>query len=551
MLPKYRLLRCFLTFLFFLCALGLGFEKITIAGPTSVEARGGDSLAIDPPANLLNPHTPQQETSAAQGATTFAGVLTWQNDNARDGQNTNETLLTPANVNQRTFGLQFTRSVDGNIYAQPLYVPNVSVVGFGLRNAVYVATENDSVYAFDADGVIPTPLWKTSFVNPTAGITAIPSTESSCFNITPTYGITGTPVIDPVTNTLYVVAATQQHGTDFLKLHALDITSGKEKFGGPVTIAPKGILPFAPKQQLQRPALLLANGNVYIGFGSHCDNEPYRGWLFAYNAATLAQTAVFPVTPKGKDGSLWNAGAGPAADATGNIFVASANGTFDANVGGKDYGDSTLKLSPTLAVLDYFTPFNQAYLSSTDTEIGSAGLVLLPDQTGAHPHIMVTAGKEARIYVVDRDKLGHFHAGSDSQIVQWIQKAFLDEATTSGAYWNGNFYFGIAADVLKQYSVTAGLLSTTPVKKAADTIIYPGATPAISSSGTTNGIVWLVNGKQTGIVLLAYEATDVTHKLYDSGGAVKTPGTKFSPPTIANGRVYVPTQNQLIVFGLL
>jgi hypothetical protein len=481
----------------------------------------------------------------------FSGVLTWQNDNARDGQNTNETLLTPANVNQTTFGVVFTRSVDGNLYAQPLYVPNVSVAGFGVKNVVYVATENDSVYAFDADGITSTPLWKTTFVNPTGGITPIPEAESQCTNISPWYGITGTPVIDPATGTLYVVTATKEHGTDLFKLHALDITSGKEKFKGPVTISPKGTVKFVASTQLQRPALLLANGNVYIGFGSHCDNEPYRGWLFAYNATTLAQTSVLLVTPNGKDGSLWNAGSGPAADASGNIFISTSNGTFDANVGGKDYGESILKLSPTLSVLDYFTPFNQSYLNTSDTEIGSAGLVLLPNQSGAHPHVLVTAGKEARIYVVDRDKLGHFHAGSDSQIVQSIQKAFLDEATTSGAYWNGNFYFGIAADVLKQYSVTAGLLSTTPVKKAADTIIYPGATPAISSNGTTNGIVWLVDGKLTGIELLAYEAADVSRKLYDSGGAVTAAPTKFSPPTVANGRVYVPTQNQLVVFGLL
>lgn len=542
--------RYFLTFLCFLCTFGFGLENSTVAGWKSGDGRVLDSPASSGSANTLNVRNPQQETSEPQTAGTFTGVLTWQNDNARDGQNTNESLLTPASVNQTKFGVVFTRNVDGNLYAQPLYVPNVSVAGFGLRNVVYVATENDSVYAFDADGISSNPLWKTSFINPAGGITAIPSAESNCTNITPWYGITGTPVIDPTTGTLYVVAATKEHGTDFMKLHALDITSGKEKFGGPVTISSKGSVPLVVAQQLQRPALLLANGTVYIGFGSHCDNEPYRGWLFAYNAATLAQTTGFLVTPNGKDGSIWSAGAGPAADASGNIFVATANGTFDANRGGKDYGESILKLSPTLSVLDYFTPFNQAYLTSSDTEIGSSGLILLPDETGAHPHVAVTAGKEAKIYVVDRDKLGHFHAGSDNQIVQSIPSAFLDEATTSPAYWNGSVYFGIAADVLKQYTVNAGLLSTTPAKKAADTIQYPGATPSISSSGTTNGIVWLVNGKQTGIVLLAYEASDVSHKLYDSGNAVKALGTKFCPPTVANGRVYVPTQSQLVVFGL-
>ncbi len=476
-------------------------------------------------------------------------MLTWHNDNARDGQNLNETILTTSNVNQTLFGVKFSYSVDGQLYAQPLYVPNVKISGV-THNVVYVATENDSVYAFDADGTVTTPLWKTNFLS--TGTTTVLSSELGCGLISPNIGITGTPVIDPRTNTLYVVAATRKSGSDSLKLHALDITTGKDKFGGPVTISANvSGVSFAASHQLQRPGLLLVNGTLYISFGSHCDIPTYHGWLLAYSAATLTQTAAFLVTPKGSDGAIWNGGAGPSADSSGNVYVTTGNGTFDANKSGKDYGDSFLKFNSTLSLLDYFTPFNQGTLNSTDLDVGSSGVVLPPDQTGAHPHIMISAGKEGRIYVVNRDSLGHFHAGGDSQIIQSLPGALPSGTWTTAAYWNGNVYYAASSNVLKQYTLTGGLLSSAPVHTSAETFVQPGATPSVSSNGTINGIIWLIDLVQSSAVLRAYDATNVSNKLFDSGGAVTSPAVKFAPPTIANGKVYVGTQTQLVVFGLL
>ncbi len=496
---------------------------------------------------------PHPETQGPQTSSGFAGVLTWHNDNARDGQNLDETLLTLDNVNQAQFGQLFSDHVDGIPYAQPLYVLNVSIPNSGTHNVVYVATEHDSVYAFDADGPTRTALWKKSYINPTAGITTIPTSDLGCANIGPEVGITSTPVIDPTTNTMYVLPVTRENGNDVLRLHALDITTGVEKFGGPVTIsAMVNGISFDPSQQAQRPSLLLANGTVYIGFGSYCDNTPYHGWLMGYSAATLAQTSVFLVTPHGTQGAIWNGGAAPAADSMGSIYVTTGNGTFDANKsGGKDFGNSFLKLSPTLSLLDYFTPFNQASLDTNDLDVGAAGVILLPEQAGAHPFIMISAGKEGRIYVVDCDNLGHFHSGSDSQIVQSIPDAFRNGTWATATYWNGNVYFGAYRDALKQYAVTSGRISSNPIAQDTDLISYAGATPSVSANGNTSGIVWLVDNKSTGAVLRAYDATDVSHKLYDSGPTLKAFAVKFAPPTIANGKVYVGTRSALVVFGLL
>ena len=528
-------------FVFILC---LGARNAGIA------ASGSDGAERNAAAAALAP------AGGTSQLPSFAGVLTWHNDNARDGQNLNETVLTTSNVTQTKFGKKFSYSVDGNVFAQPLYVPNVTVPGFGALNVVYVATENDSVYAFDADNTVKSALWKTSFINSAKGITTIPSSEVGCGFISPNIGITGTPVIDTTTDTLWVVAGTRQSGGDSWKLHALDITTGADKFGGPKTIsATASGVSFNPKYQLQRGGLLVANGNVYISFGSYCDFGTYRGWLMAYNDTSLSQLAVFLVTPNGKDGSVWNGGGGPSADSSGNIYVTTANGTFDVNTGGTDYGDSFLKFNSGLSLLDYFTPFNQANLNSSDLDLGSGAVVLLPDQTGSHPHAMVGAGKEGRIYVVNRDNLGHYCNGclSDTQIVQSIAGAFPQEAYPSGAYWNGNVYFASQNDVLKQYSVSQSLLSTTPVAKAKDTIGSRAATPSISANGTTNGIVWIINAKtkNSAANLMAYDATNVSTKLYDGTGVITSSATRFSVPTVANGKVYVGTKTQLVVFGLL
>jgi hypothetical protein len=535
-------------FLIFALLLGLDLANSSVGAWGLGNYGQSDTSAAGRLGSGANP-AGQRKAAATKQATGFAGVLTWQNDNARDGQNLNETILTTSNVNQTHFGVKFTYSVDGQMYAQPLYVPNVTISGVK-RNAVYVATENDSVYAFDADGSVTTPLWKKSFLS--TGVTPVPSSESGCNSISPNMGITGTPVIDPATNTLYLVAATRQSRADSLKLHALDITTGKDKFGGPVTIsASVSGVKFSASHHLQRPGLLLVNGTVYIGFGSHCDTPTYHGWLMAYNATTLKQTAVFLTSPKGSDGAIWTGGAGPSADSSGNIYVTTGNGTFDANNGGKDYGNSLLKFNSALALLDYFTPFNQDSLNSGDLDLGSTGVVLPPDQTGTHPHIMITAGKEGRIYVVDRDNLGHFQVGSDSQIVQSLPGALPAGTWTTAAHWNGNVYFAAFNEPVQQYTLTGGLLSSTPVNTGADTFGVPGATPSVSSNGTANGIVWLIDPQKSGAVLRAYAATNVSTKLYDSGVTVTSPGVKFAPPIVANGKVYVGTASQLVVFGLL
>ena len=500
-------------------------------------------------------------------------VLTYHNNNLRTGQNVSETMLTTANVNTTTFGKLFTLAVDGQLFAQPLYVPGV-MVGTQVHNLLFVATEHDSVYAWDADTASTTPVWRTSFINPASGVTTIPCGEAAsgdCATINPEFGITSTPVIDASTETLYVVAATKEVSgstTNYVyRLHALSITTGTEKFSGPVEIqATSGLVTFNPKQHLQRPGLLLVNGVVYIGFGSHGDMAPWYGWLLGYNASTLQRVMVFNTAPRAGGASIWQSGGGPAADANGNIYFNTGNGGFDANSGGGDYGDSVVKLSSTGTVLDYFTPYNQASLDAVDNDLGSSGLVLLPDQSGTYAHVLIGAGKQGVIYTVNRDNMGKYNAGGNQNIQSL---AVLTSGPGSGglfgspAYWNGNVYFSAWNDYVRAFQVTNGLLAQT--SHSAITLAYPGSTPSVSSNGSSNGIVWIIQGNipnDTVItnpptaVLRAYDATNLADELYDStqaagnrdatGGAVK-----FAVPTIANGKVYVGNSNQVTVYGLL
>jgi len=406
-------------------------------------------------------------------------VLTHRNDNMRTGQNTSETILTASNVNSATFGKLFSLPTDGYVYAQPLYKSNVLIAG-KTHNVLFVATEHDSVYAFDADGQSSLPLWQVSFINPSAGITTVPSSDIPDFSIDPEIGITGTPVIDPQSGTLYVVAKTKENGSYFQRLHALDITTGAEKFGGPVVIQASvlgtgdgndghGNIPFDPFHQNQRAALLLANGVVYIAFASYGDAKPYHGWVLGYNAATLQRVAVFNDTPNGSNGGIWQSGEGPSADASGNIFVISGNGTFDADVGGIDFGDSFLKLSTNgggLTLVDFFTPFNQAFLNSNDLDLGSTGTLLLPDQTGtAHPHLVLGAGKDGNAYLVDRDNMGHFRSTDNSQIVQTI--AISGSIYGTPASWQNNIYFLPHNDRLKAFQLSGGCFPPPPLQSRA------------------------------------------------------------------------------------
>jgi hypothetical protein len=539
----------------------------------------------------------------------FAGVLTQHNDLARTGQNLSETILTPSNVKPKTFGKLFSYPVDNQVYAQPLYVPNVAIAGMGTRNVLYVATEGDTLFAFDADGLSPYVLWSVNFTDPANGVTTINCTLTGLqCNVFPTTGITGTPVIDPVTGTIYVVVRTAETNagkTQYLaRLHALDITSGAEKFGGPVSItgsvpgtgtgSKKGVVAFDTLHDNHRPGLVLANGNIYIGWAGSG-----HGWITAYNATTLKQVGIFNSTPNGTLGGLWASGNAFAVDTNGNIYVATGDGTFDANTGGLDYGDSVIQFSPTLQVLQYFTPKDQLCRAqmANDWDLGSGGPMLLPPQAGAATNELIVAGKGgqgdiagvtcyvdsfsdgtfAPIYMLNPDSLGGYEEGAGDtdanlQTIQGSPRGYW----SSPAYWQGPsgnyvYYSGMGTetgvgDSLRQYSVTKGVLSPTSIANSSN-VLPVGSTPSISANGTSNGIVWTIerrdiNAAAPGIhtaLLYAYNATDVGTMLYNSGqtkvdGQYRDQtgcGNKFAVPTIANGKVYVATQNEIDVFGLL
>lgn len=491
-------------------------------------------------------------------AQTATSVLTWHNDNSRTGQNLNETTLTTSNVNVGQFGKVFSYKVDGQLYAQPLYVPNVSIPRIGTFSVVYVASEHDSVYAFDASGQVQTPLWQVSFINPAKGITTVPTQNSGCDSLTPEVGVTGTPVIDGNTGTLYVVAATSEKGQVVQRLHALDITTGAEKFGAPVILqATVNGVAFDPTL-IQRPGLLLSNGTVYLSHASLCDPHPYHGWVLGYSAQNVQQqVAAFVTTPNGDKGGIWQSGAGLAADENGNIFLMDGDGTFDANSGGIDYGMSMIRLNTTagLAVADYFAPFDESELSSKDLDLGSGGVLLLPSQGGKHPNEALGAGKRSDIYVVDRDDMGRFDP-SQNRVVQTLTTAATGYFS-SPAYWQQKVYYSGLNDFLSLYTLTDGLLSTTPASKSPTKFAFPGSTPSISANVAGQGIVWAIQmtAPNQPAILHAYDATNVATELYNSSQAGQRDpaglAVKFTVPTIANGRVYVGTQTELDVYGLL
>src|SRR6202044_3972209 len=358
-------------------------------------------------------------TSIAASAQT--SILTQHYDTSRTGQNTAESILTTANVNTTSFGKLFSISVQGYVYAQPLYVPGVTIPENGTHNVLYVATEHDSLYAFDADN--GSQLWYVSFL--INGATTLSTTDvGNTQDINPEIGITGTPTIDPTTNTLYVVVNTKESGAYIYRLHAIDITTGAEKFGGPVQMnasvpgtapdAVNGQVPFDVQWENQRPGLLLLNGYVFAGFASHGDNGPWHGWILAYNATTLAFASAWCTSPNGKGNGIWGAGSGLAADAYGNTYVSTGNGDDTVTVPAPaptttiDYGDSIVRVNLANGVItptDYFTPYNQASLDGADTDVGSGGVLVLPDQTGTYPHVLVQAGKQGNLYVVNRDQM--------------------------------------------------------------------------------------------------------------------------------------------------
>ena len=538
--------------------------------------------------------TSGQTASATVYITNYPGTFMRDVDKLRTGLNPNETVLTPANVNSTKFGKLFSYSIDGTADASPLYVPNLNIPGRGFHNVVFVATEHDSVYALDADGTQTTPLWQDSFIDPANGITVVPPNDTGeCCDISPEIGITGTPVIDPATSTLYVVVKTKEvsggNTNYFHRLHALDLTTGAEKFGGPVNITATvngngagssgGQITFYSLHQNQRAALLLDNGVVYIAFGAHGDNSPYHGWIFGYNAGTLQQTMFFNTSPNdngirstggGQGSGVWQSGDGIATDATGNLYFVTGNGVFDVNSGGSDYGDSFMRLSTSGAVVDYFTPHDQQYMNDQDIDLGSGGVLLLPDQTGPHPHLAITAGKNGTIYVIDRDNMGQYNPNNDNQIVQSVTNIFPNGNKNTGnfkaaVYWNGHLFFSPDADFIKSFSISNGQIMSSPTSQSSFVANYPGATLQLSANGNTNGILWAIqrvdltpsgSGVRGPGVLHAFDATDLFTELYNSSQAsggrdVLDMVAKWSAPLIANGKVYVASESRLTAFGLL
>jgi PQQ enzyme-like repeat protein len=503
------------------------------------------------------------------GATAAVDVVTYHNDVARTGQNLNEAVLTTANVNSTTFGKLRSLPVDGKVDAQPLYLAQLAIGG-ATRNVLYVATEHGSVYAFDADA--GTLLWQVS----TLGSGEVTSDTRGCDQITPEIGITATPVIDRNAGThgvIYVVAMSKSGSIYFQRLHALDVTTGAEMFGGPRNItasfpgagdnSSNGNVIFDPAQYKERAALLLLNGVVYTTWASHCDIRPYNGWIMGYNQTTLAQTTVLNVVPNGSEGAIWMADTGPAADSSGNIYLLDANGDFGTtlNAGGfpsnGNYGNAFLKISTAggLAVADYFEMQNQQQENASDADLGSGGAVVLPDLTdgtGNVRHLSVGAGKDGHIYVVNRDAMGKFNAGSNN-IYQELSGVLGGGIFSMPAYFNSTLYYGAVGDAIKAFKITNAMLATGPASQTSNTFRYPGTTPSISANDTSNAIVWAAENT-TPAVLHAYDANTL-HELYNSNQAGSRDqlgaGNKFITPTIVNGKVYMGTSDSVGVFGLL
>jgi hypothetical protein len=512
-------------------------------------------------------------TLTTRTVTSSAGtdVVTYHNDVARTGQNLNESTLTPATVNVSTFGKLAVFAVDGKVDAQPLYLSGVAIPGSGTRDVLYVATEHDSVYAMDAvTGVV---LWRTSL----QGTGETTSDTRSCSQVTPEIGITSTPVIDRSrgpNGVVYVVAMSKNSsGTYFQRLHALDAALGTELFGGPQAVqatfagsgagSSNGSVVFDPKQYEERAGLLLVNGQIVTTWTSHCDIDPYTGWIIAFDAGTLARTSVLNITPNGSRGGIWMAGAGPAADAQGNFYLLDGNGTFDTTLTSSgfpnngDFGNAFVKIATAggLSVADYFATFDTVSASNADTDLGSGGAMVLPDfvdSTGHTRHLAIGAGKDAHIYVVDRDSMGKFNTSSN-QNYQDITGALGGSVFSMPAYFNNTVYYGASGSTLKAFPVTTARLSTTAGSASATSFAFPGTTPAVSASGSANGIVWAVENKNPA-VLHAYDAANLSHELYNSSQAANSrdafgAGNKFITPTIANGRVYVGTTSGVGVFG--
>jgi hypothetical protein len=552
-------------------------QSVTLTAGNSAQAGSASVVFTGTSGSLSHTATLALTVAAAAGV----NVTTYHNDNARDGWNSAETTLTPQNVNFNTFGKLRELPVDGKVDGEPLYVSGLSIAG-QTHNVLIAVTENASAYAFDAD--TGTQLWKVSAL----GASETTSDDHGCGQITPQIGITDTPVIDrsngPNGSVFFVAMSKDTSSNYHQRLHALDLTTGAELSGSPSEIqatfpgngygSTNGAQVFNPGQYAERVGLLLMNSQIYLAWTSHCDDDPYTGWLMAYSETTLQQTSVLNLTPNGPstphygdgEGSVWMSGAGLAADPQGNIFFLDANGTFDSTLNSSgfpssgDFGNSFMKVSTTgnvLAAADYFAAYNLQSESDADQDLGSGGAMLLPDQTdatGVTRHLAVGAGKDTNIYVVNRDDMGKFNA-SINNIYQELPGALSGGAFSMAALFNNTVYYAGVGDHLMAFPITNALLATTPAAQSANTFAYPGATPSVSSNGSQNGIVWAVENQNGAGVLHAYDPTNLPTELYDSSQAANGrdnfSDNKYVTPVIANGKVFVGTQTSVAVFGLL
>jgi hypothetical protein len=520
--------------------------------------------------------------SAQVEVTDFPGTLTWRNDNSRSGVNSHERVLAPATVSSSTFGKLFSCPIDGYAYAQPLYVPNLAIPGDRTRNVVIVATENDTVFAFDADTSPCKLVWQTTGLIPAGSeAVAFPNLSMTGTNIVPFVGITSTPVIDRNASALYVVFSSQTIATNptfSQQLYALDLATGLPE------IQPVGVEIVSPASQPsvfnsmvenQRSALLLNNGNVYVAFGSYggqCVGEtggcPYQGWLFGYSSSSLQPTGVFTATPHALQGGIWQSGGGPSADSNGNIFVATGDGPFGPTPGGMNFSDSILRLGTGagLSVSDSFTPCEQGALETPGQDVGAAAPVLLPDSAGSlsQPHLLLGGSENGYLYVVNRDDMGGYDGTCSSETFPRVQKvpAGAGAILSTPLFWNNEVYAAPGNGNLMSFPMTAGLLSSSPASQSSEKLGPQGATPVISSNGTDKAILWLIDSSgalatpNAPAILRAYDPNNLSNEIYNSATAAASrdtagPAVKFTVPTVANGKVYVGTQTELDVYGLL
>jgi hypothetical protein len=544
---------------------------------------------------------PSKAATANIAVTDLPGVFTYHNDLARDGANTQEYALTPSTLNTNTFGKLFSCAVDGAVYAQPLWVPGLSIGG-GTHNVIFVATQHDSLYAFDADASPCVTYWHVNLIDGlhggTGAETPVPCNEAvfcavgqGFGDIQPEIGVTGTPVIDPATNTIYVISKSYNGNTVpalfFQRLHALDLATGMtERFNGPTLIAASvpgtgdgsTTVTFSAQMQNQRSGLALANGTVYVAWAAHEDATPYHGWLLGYSASDLSQLpSLFNTTPNGGLGGIWSGGAAPAVDAGGDVYVSTGNGVFDQGSGMgmlDDFGDSILRLHPfvgatpngaNLQLAGWFTPDDQQMLANNDTDLGSGGVVLLPAQTSGPPNLLIEVGKEGVVYLIDRDSMGLFNSGSNNVLQSFDGP--VNGLWGSPTFWQNNAYFGGAGDNVRQFvfDPSTGQFNPPTVTSLSNQVFnFPGTSPSVSAQGASNGILWAIDASQYGppapgpgpAIVHAYSAANLATEYWNSSmasGGRDTAGNavKFVPPTIANGKIYIGTRTEVTVYGLL